>query len=495
MGVEPGHLLAGEGEGGEQDEEPDDEEAGKGGAAEEGPGSAGEGENEGQELVGGHDHQVVEPGLHAAAHVLLRLPVVDRAPGAAADAAGVRPERRHEGGVDECDHGGGDEPGARTPAQAGDSGHDGRDGEAEPDHQALAKRRSIANAGQGSAIGIGAPEVEGGGGEDGLEQLFGEGSEEGKGEGSGEDEQVAGAGQVVPGETGPEPREEGPEGGEYPGHGVEEGRAEEASSGRVGPVGAEAGAREVERQVAVQVEEEEGDEEEGRFLGAEGEGEGDREDDEPAGAPVVQVAPDGDDHGEDEGGEVDVHPQEAAEVDERGREGEEGDGGERSGGSQPAPQGQRGGYDEHAEEGGRDTRGVVGGGEDDEGEGLDEVEEGAVEGGAVAVGPFLRQVPGPDGVDALVVVEGAGAEVPETEGEGGGEDGEVGNQHPVRLDTPDDAIQGGGLRLAVSLRGHGALTSMATTSSSSSRLFRPASQWSAPKTVIAGPRSLARGTP
>ena len=76
----------------------------------------------------------------------------------------------------------------------------------------------------------------------------------------------------------------------------------------------------------------------------------------------------------------------------------------------------------------------------------------------MAVGA-LGEVPRPLGVDALVVVEGAGAEIPETQGEGGGKDGDVGHQHPVQLDPMgEEALKRGSLRGAVALGRHGDLT-------------------------------------
>ena len=102
--------------------------------------------------------------------------------------------------------------------------------------------------------------------------------------------------------------------------------------------------------MAVEVEQEEGDEEEGRFLRAEGKGERDHEDDEPARPSVVEVAPHGHNHEEDEESQVDIHAQKAAEVDDRRREGEERHHGERSHGTEPAPQGERDREHGHAEQ-------------------------------------------------------------------------------------------------------------------------------------------------
>ena len=78
--------------------------------------------------------------------------------------------------------------------------------------------------------------------------------------------------------------------------------------------------------------------------------------------------------------------------------------------------------------------------------------------GVVGIRP-LGESPGPESVDALVVVERASAQIPEAEDEGGGENGRVGNELPVHLDAAsEEAVErvalGGGGRL----RRHGDLT-------------------------------------
>ena len=81
-----------------------------------------------------------------------------------------------------------------------------------------------------------------------------------------------------------------------------------------------------------------------------------------------------------------------------------------------------------------------------------------MEDGAVGVGA-LGEIPGPLGVDALVVVEGSGAEIPEAQGEGGREDEDVRDQQPVHVDAAgQQAVEGippGGW---AGTGGHGALT-------------------------------------
>ena len=239
--------------------------------------------------------------------------------------------------------------------------------------------------------------------------------------------------------------EQGPEGGHRPGDGETGGgqRHEAPAGGSIAT--AQCRAREVSGEVAVEREQEEGDQQERHFLRAEGEGEGGGVGDQPARPSVVQVAPEGGHREQREEGEVDVHAQEAAVVDGGRGEGEEGPGGERAPRTQPAAQGEGRGHHAHAEEGGRDARGVVRGRPDEEGEALHDVEEGAMVDGAVAVVP-LREIPGPLGVDALVVVEGARAEVPEAQGDGDGEDDRPENDLPVQGDAPRE--KGGGVRHA-----------------------------------------------
>ena len=128
--VEPRHFLAGEREGDEEREEPENEESGEGGASHEGPGSARERQQEREELVGGHDHQVVEPGLHPAAVVVLGLPVVNGAPEAAAEAVEVCPEAGDEGQVQEDGDPRSDQPGPRAPEETREGGDRAGDGEA-----------------------------------------------------------------------------------------------------------------------------------------------------------------------------------------------------------------------------------------------------------------------------------------------------------------------------------------------------------------------------
>ena len=338
----------------------------------------GEGDQEGKKLVGGHEHEVVEPGLLAAAVVVLGLPVVDGAPGPATETLSVRPQARHEGDVDDHPDSGGGEPGARAPGEAGKGGDPTDDDEGGHEDSGGARR------GVGADLGV----VKRARGEDDLKRALGEGGEKRKGERACEHQQVAGAGQVAPGGPAAQPLEVAPKAGEHPGKGVEGGGEEEAVRERVGLAGLQVGGRQFERKVAVEVEQEEGDEEEGRFLGAEGEGEGDYEDDEPARPSVVEVAPHGHNHEEDEEGQVDIHAQKAAEVDDRRREGEERHHGERSHGTEPAPQGERDREHGHTEQGRRDTGGVVGGGEDEEREALHEVEQGAVKHRVVGIRPW-----------------------------------------------------------------------------------------------------------
>ena len=69
-------------------------------------------------------------------------------------------------------------------------------------------------------------------------------------------------------------------------------------------------------------------------------------------------------------------------------------------------------------------------------------------------------------MNALIVVEGAGAEVPEAQGEGGREDEDVGQQHPLHLDAAgQEAVEGVLLGSGARTGGHGALTYTATISS------------------------------
>ena len=180
-------------------------------------------------------------------------------------------------------------------------------------------------------------------------------------------------------------------------------------------------------------DEEEADDAQGderRFFRGEAKREGGGGYEQPDVPPRLQEAPHRDDEGEVEDEGEDVVSYEAAEVEERGGEGEHGGGGKRAPHAEPVPK--EPGHDD--ERGAEDDGGQTGGGqvvaEDEDRDGGEVVEERPMGPRAVEVAVAVREAPAIEGVDRLVVVVGAAVEVPEAHGERRQEDQRVADELP-----------------------------------------------------------------
>ena len=395
-----------EAEGSDGGEEPGAGAAAQGEVEERGPG-----ERQGQELVGGQEHDVVEVRLVAAADVVLRQPVVQRVPDAAGEPGSVCAEGGEQEGVGNVEGGGRDQPDTPVPAQA-DSGGSAQQDQHRGDAEPLLPAQRIQLEAQG------------------LQREPGRRCELGQGERPQDDEHVGGGRALLEAETLAHPPDQGPEGGDDPGPGEVSQEIEGKGARRLLRV-LPALAGQVGGQPQVEEDQQQGDVDEGVFFGCEAEAQQGGAEIQEQGPSFVDVAPEGDDDAQGEHGHVDVVAGEAAEVQQRGGEGDE-----RRGQQRPQPPqavAEEEGQDDegHAEQGGEDAHCVVAGtAAEEEGERRAEELEGAVQKGVVHVAVAPEQIIGVEAVQALIVVEGAGAQVPEADASADDDEGGVGHDLP-----------------------------------------------------------------
>ena len=179
----------------------------------------------------------------------------------------------------------------------------------------------------------------------------------------------------------------------------------------------------------------------GRLLRREGQGENAREEVQVAGPLVSKVAPDERDHPHRPDGHEDVVAGKAAEVEERRREGQQHGREEGPGAAESVAEEPRHAHQRRAEERVQQPGRVVAVAEEEEDPAGGEELEGPVEQRVVLVAAALNDVPAVEGVQALVVVHGPVAQVPQAHGQGQGDEEEVGRHLPPDGQPPIDALR------------------------------------------------------
>ena len=354
--------------------------------------SAAQGEDQRQELVDGQKHEVVVVGLVAPPHQLLAQPVVHRTPDAGPEAGHIGEEAGEEQHVHNVEEPRGGEPHAPLPEQPDVGAADDEHQHGDPHERAFRHVALIFEEG---------------------EPLDARG-ELGRHERPEDDEHGSCRRQLRERPAPASALQQRPERDNSPREGQDDGVCHERLPGAQLPRGADL-VHEVARHQDVQIDEQDGDGDEGDLLRGEAERQQRRDRDQPAVAALRQVAPDRHHERQGEEGDVDVVAGEAAEVEERGRDGEEPGGDERAGRAQLSPQQEREPDQRDAEQRRQQPRTVVAGAEDEESPRRAEVLERAVIDRVVSVLDALGDIVGELDVDTLVVVDGAQVQVPQPE--------------------------------------------------------------------------------